>query len=256
MSTTTRFCKRVLPIAGAAIAFGAVVSLTAPSMAYERYNDGCQNCHGGFLSNVSPQGTIFPEGNKHQMHRSSSYMGTKCSLCHMDTGYSNPFIGQSTGTANNPGVGCTGCHGHDYGGAIGNNGAGLRKHHATNGVAVCATCHTSDPVPLGEGVKPRYYGTPDTKCDDPCNAAPGHKENWSVGDTIGLDNDGDNLYDQADPDCGPQCPPADLNGDCLVNAADLAVLLGAWGGAGAADLSGNGVVGAEDLALLLGAWSS
>jgi hypothetical protein len=28
-------------------------------------------------------------------------------------------------------------------------------------------------------------------------------ENWSVGDFLGLDNDGDNLYDLADFDCGP-----------------------------------------------------
>jgi hypothetical protein len=41
-----------------------------------------------------------------------------------------------------------------------------------------------------------------------------------------------------------------------VNAADLALLLGAWGSAGgAADLDGDGSVGAGDLAILLGAWT-
>ncbi len=55
--------------------------------------------------------------------------------------------------------------------------------------------------------------------------------------------------------CGGGQPcPADLNGDQVVGAADLATLLGQWGGAGTADLSGNGSVGPEDLALLLGAW--
>jgi len=50
---------------------------------------------------------------------------------------------------------------------------------------------------------------------------------------------------------------ADLNGDCLVGAADLALLLGAWGTAqSAADLDGGGIVDENDLALLLGAWSS
>lgn len=54
-------------------------------------------------------------------------------------------------------------------------------------------------------------------------------------------------------------PPAacvgDLNSDGSVSAADLALLLGAWGTAGgAADLNGDGVVAASDLALLLGAW--
>ncbi|MDZ4831850.1 MAG: hypothetical protein SGJ09_16855 [Phycisphaerae bacterium] len=49
--------------------------------------------------------------------------------------------------------------------------------------------------------------------------------------------------------------PADLNGDGAVNAADLGILLGAWGSrGGVADLDGDGVVGASDLGILLGAW--
>lgn len=48
--------------------------------------------------------------------------------------------------------------------------------------------------------------------------------------------------------------PEDLDGDGAVGAADLAVLLGAWGTRGPADLDGSGAVGAEDLAMLLGAW--
>jgi hypothetical protein len=48
----------------------------------------------------------------------------------------------------------------------------------------------------------------------------------------------------------------DLNGDDIVDAADLAILLGAWGGAGAADLDASGAVDAADLALLLGAWTA
>ncbi len=50
--------------------------------------------------------------------------------------------------------------------------------------------------------------------------------------------------------------PADLDGDGMVGAADLAALLAAWnGGAGdPADLDGDGTVGAGDLAVLLAAW--
>jgi dienelactone hydrolase len=49
--------------------------------------------------------------------------------------------------------------------------------------------------------------------------------------------------------------PADLDGNGTVDAADLAILLGAWGRSGvAADLDGDGVVAASDLAILLGAW--
>jgi len=51
----------------------------------------------------------------------------------------------------------------------------------------------------------------------------------------------------------------DLNGDGVVNGADLAELLASWGpcpksAACPADLDGNGVVGGADLAIMLGAW--
>ncbi len=55
-------------------------------------------------------------------------------------------------------------------------------------------------------------------------------------------------------------PPAnclpDLNTDGIVDAADLALLLGSWGPCPGciADLNGDDVVNAADLALLLGAW--
>jgi len=46
----------------------------------------------------------------------------------------------------------------------------------------------------------------------------------------------------------------DLNDDDVVDAADLALLLGAWGTSGPGDLDGDGIVSASDLAILLGAW--
>ncbi|MBL9119909.1 MAG: hypothetical protein JNL80_08345 [Phycisphaerae bacterium] len=48
--------------------------------------------------------------------------------------------------------------------------------------------------------------------------------------------------------------PADLNGSGNVDAADLAILLGAWGTANAADVNGDGTVNGSDLGILLGAW--
>jgi hypothetical protein len=51
--------------------------------------------------------------------------------------------------------------------------------------------------------------------------------------------------------------PADLNGDGVVDGADLGLLLGEWGacqGCGG-DLNGDGAVDGADLGLLLGAWS-
>ncbi len=46
----------------------------------------------------------------------------------------------------------------------------------------------------------------------------------------------------------------DINASGTVDASDLALLLGGWGGSGAGDLDGNGSTDAADLALLLGAW--
>lgn len=50
--------------------------------------------------------------------------------------------------------------------------------------------------------------------------------------------------------------PADLNGDGLVNAGDLSLLLAAWNSADtASDLDADGTVGAGDLAILLAGWT-
>jgi hypothetical protein len=57
---------------------------------------------------------------------------------------------------------------------------------------------------------------------------------------------------------GPICPPpvqGDLNGDGVVNGADLGILLTGWGTNGAGDLNGDGVVDGADLGILLTAWT-
>ncbi|MCE2883061.1 MAG: hypothetical protein LW636_12000 [Planctomycetaceae bacterium] len=55
--------------------------------------------------------------------------------------------------------------------------------------------------------------------------------------------------------------PADLDGSGTVNAADLSILLAAWGecppkGACPADLNGDGLVDAADMSVLLAGWSA
>jgi hypothetical protein len=50
--------------------------------------------------------------------------------------------------------------------------------------------------------------------------------------------------------------PADLNQDSTVDAADLSILLGAWGSSGTGDLTSDGIVNAADLSVMLGAWGS
>jgi hypothetical protein len=52
----------------------------------------------------------------------------------------------------------------------------------------------------------------------------------------------------------PTSPSADLDGDGVVGATDLAILLTQWGTSGSADLNGDGTVSAADMAELLAAW--
>ena len=58
-------------------------------------------------------------------------------------------------------------------------------------------------------------------------------------------------------DVSPQSASEDLDGDWIVGAADLAILLSAWGARGSiADIDADEIVGATDLARLLSAWST
>lgn len=166
-----------------------------PGLAYEDYS-GCQACHGDFRGPTSTKGTVFPNNNNHDMHRNAANMATACNLCH--TGDSSTrvptFIKSSNGTANNVGLGCVGCHVAE----------GLRIHHLNNGVSECLDCHDPE-VSVPENVRPPYYGTVDTKARNPANDVllANTNENWSIGDFLGTDNDGNNLYDLADYAIGP-----------------------------------------------------
>ena len=51
-------------------------------------------------------------------------------------------------------------------------------------------------------------------------------------------------------------PTPDLNGDGVVNGADLGLLLVGWGEPGPSDLDGDGTTDGSDLGLLLAAWSA
>lgn len=179
-----------------AVSFLLALLLQQPCHAYDTYSNGCIDCHGNFRGPTSTKGTVFPSNNNHEMHRASTSMGTACNLCHIGASRLPVYTGASTGTANNSGVGCSGCH----------EPAGLRKHHRVNAVTICSDCH--DPLldtPQTENTKPPYYGTADTKVKNPANTVltANTNENWSIGDFLGLDNDGNNLYDLADFAVGP-----------------------------------------------------
>jgi len=115
--------------------------------------------------------------------------------------------------------GCVGCHGRaEDNNGIGTSGAGLRQHHYRAGKTVCANCHDdANPAkyqPVGENIAPPYYFTPDdahlNKPTDSCN--PSGEEDFA-GTAIGLDNDGDGLYDGNDPDCAAAPACIDKDGD-------------------------------------------
>ena len=53
-----------------------------------------------------------------------------------------------------------------------------------------------------------------------------------------------------------ESPSADLNGDDMVNGADLGLLLAGWGEPGPTDLNGDGTTNGADLGLLLATWTA
>jgi glucose/arabinose dehydrogenase len=94
-------------------------------------------------------------------------------------------------------------------------------------------------------IVPAAFNGPD------CNMN-GRADACEIRDGSAPDANGNGVPDACD---APPCP-ADLDGDGVVGASDLATLLGSWGGVGPADLDGSGSVGAGDLAALLGSWGA
>jgi len=171
----------------------------------------CRECHGDFRDNnyISPvDGENW--GDLHDVHR-EDMLNDDCDVCHLDSGRFPVLLDDSAGGTGFQSVGCVGCHGIDPGNGEPDWGAGLRLHHTNAGVRpdrnnqTCVDCHGTLPVPQPEDVLPVYYFTPDAahpnKPTDPCNPAPDYPESFA-GLVLGTDNDGDLLYDGADPDCG------------------------------------------------------
>jgi len=181
---------------------------TGAAPCYDRFDAGCNDCHGSYLKKpyTSPRGEVWPT-SLHELHRNKDYMGgaaeRACELCHIQTG-DNPDMNRSA-----VGPGCLNCHGRMYAGKA--EGRGLRQHHRQAGASNCSGCHPSSETPHPEKVKPPAYGGTRTIVGDPCNLIREKREDWS-GNGRGLDNDGDGLYDGADPDCKPanQPPRADF----------------------------------------------
>lgn len=208
--------KRVKVLYLCLIALALLVVWMSDADAYQRYNGGCQTCHGAFTSTTSTKTGNVWSANKHNVHR-SQMLSSLCDACHKTGDSNNPYLNQSNGNADLPPIGCLGCHGNNYSGVY--KGAGLRKHHALKGVNTCASCHSSDPTPVGENVNPVFYGKPGVNITDAKNSD--GSENWTS-DGLGLDNDGDLLYDQNDPDGNAQLV-APNGGEVIATGSDVTI---------------------------------
>ncbi len=165
-----------------------VALITCSSIAaYETWSENpetdtgnCASCHGkfGFVGNKYTSlhdGAVWT-GDLMTGHGSTTMTG--CMECHRVEG-DQPLISR-----------CASCHGREEDGGALQLGAGLVQRHHIKGLTVCAGCHEPVQNIAGENVTPEGMRR---KGIDPCKDA-------QFG-LHGLDNDGDGLYDEEDPDC-------------------------------------------------------
>jgi hypothetical protein len=197
------------------MALVALALFSRGTQAYETYSvsrdaTNCRACHGDFRA--GPYTSAKPgEGtwadSLHNVHRYDMLNGN-CDSCHGGLGGSRfPVSTYSSNGGGLPAIGCIGCHGRNEG--AGDTARGLRQRHYRAGQTLCVSCHAdanpANASTVGENVAPAFYFTPDTahpgKPTDPCNPAPGYSEGKFGATSLGLDNDGDGVYDALDPDC-------------------------------------------------------
>lgn len=195
----------------------------------------CRPCHGEFrdVSHFANTDGAEWTPDLHDVHRNLMLAGD-CSTCHTGSDRFPVFVGSSDGGTGLPGISCLGCHGRE--GDIGHDAissgraAGLNQHHFRAGVTECAQCHTdadpADYTPVAEFVPPAYYFVPDAAHPDkPANACTFAE--LFVSPLRGLDNDGDLLYEAADPDCSVLAIPA-LNAVGIAVSVLLLFAAGLW----------------------------
>ncbi|HXV35512.1 MAG TPA: hypothetical protein VEC18_00060 [Myxococcota bacterium] len=186
-----------------------------PARAYDQYSvnkdaTNCAACHGDFRAApyISLANGESWDSDLMEVHATNMLNGD-CLVCH-GSGPRFPVMTNSSagGTGLDP-ISCAGCHGRAEDGTGDGTvgfGAGLRQHHWIAGIQICGQCHVDanpdDFVPVGEEVLPPYYSDNDPDHplipSDPCNpVADGSPEDYAAS-TAGLDNDGDDLYDELD----------------------------------------------------------
>ena len=221
-STAARMLRtipRVAPFAGliaAAILCGAIAN------AYELYSvnrdaTNCRGCHGDFRA--SAPYTSASDGvqwknpvtqfnlNLHDGHRTYMLSG-ECGACHANSRFP-VSLKSADGGGGLGAISCLGCHGRTEPAASGAvTGAGLRQHHYRNGTTVCLNCHTdANPASFttaNEHTFPPFYFMPDANhTSKPANSCNIGGSESAVAPPLGLDNDGDLVYDGAEPECDP-----------------------------------------------------
>ena len=231
----TRYALAMLRIC-AAIGAAILLAQGAAVQAHETYGESgsCDTCHGDFLENpyVSLSDGSTWSDSLHERHQ--FMLTNECDACHAAGGRTPVFLASSRGGFNLPAIGCAGCHGRAedlIGSGTEGYSAGLRQRHFNAGEMQCVSCHAdSNPANktvAGENIIPEYYQVGDpisypNMPTDPCNPSPDFNENFD-GTTIGMDNDGDLLYDEADPDCSTASATpgeASVGGDLTVTAHD------------------------------------
>ncbi|MGD8376662.1 MAG: hypothetical protein PVF68_11025 [Acidobacteriota bacterium] len=223
---------------GRAAGTTAVITLSllfmAPAWGYEQYSQNgdatnCRACHGDFRASFYTEkgldGGYWFDG-LHVSHQ--NFVESECDTCHGSGPRFPVLLDSSVGAPGLSPIACTGCHGRDADSTLPGSptvtlgaGAGLRQHHwnadddhPTMNLKVCADCHAdADPAaftPAGEASLPTYYAEAGAAYPnlpvDPCDGASPLEDQY--GDTVtggadgrGTDNDGDRLYELADPDC-------------------------------------------------------
>jgi hypothetical protein len=170
---------RIATLAGAA---GIVIALSiaaSDARAFPTYSGWwlgeCTQCHGDFRASTylpPSRDQAWPDqfgaGALHGTHW--GMVGFDCAACHMD-GSRYPVSMTESSSSTFP------CH------ADSEPSQGFH--------------------PVGENVKPPNYFFLDI---EPCNRAPDFREDFA-GSGLGLDNDGDDRYDEADPDCAVKGSP-------------------------------------------------
>ncbi len=204
------------------IAVGALIVLGGDTRAYNKYADdaapdpdatNCSACHGPFNSGVNytemePGGGAW--SNDLMTTHSDTFLNGDCDTCHSTGGRTPVFLNSSRGGDGLAAISCVGCHGRLEDATAGTDGAGagLRRHHINAGASDCwEPCHNhldsdpgaTPPVLVGENVLPEYYKNPGVGHNIPTSACDS-SENLG-GSSNEQDNDGDLLYEGADPDC-------------------------------------------------------